>query len=225
MNNIDQIIDGQTLKFKGILIGNGVMLTLSNWRRQARNTFFSKHYFYGPEIQGLISRCKYDGTDNKNPTCVLGNKLADESTKRINPYNSIGICYAASNNANGKPRRRYWYSAYDEEMYNIIEDEPGCSSDENGISMYFNDKDVQQQLHVPNMLWESCSDKIGSTFKKEASTLGLFEDFKKAGLKILLFTGNVDAQVSYIETEEYIRQIGWEIIKPKKAIPNPRGSL
>jgi hypothetical protein len=42
-----------------------------------------------------------------------------------------------------------------------VEDEPGCSSDENGISLYFNDKDVQQQLHVPNMLWESCNDKIG----------------------------------------------------------------
>lgn len=51
------------------------------------------------------------------------------------------------------------------------------------------------------MLWESCNDKIGSTFKKDASTLGLFEGFKAAGLKILLFTGNVDAQVSYVETE------------------------
>lgn len=75
------------------------------------------------------------------------------------------------------------------------------------------------------MLWESCSDKIGSTFKKDASTLGLFEDFKKAGLKILLFTGNVDAQVSYIETEEYIKRIGWKVIKEKQSVLNPRGSL
>jgi hypothetical protein len=51
------------------------------------------------------------------------------------------------------------------------------------------------------MLWESCNDKIGSTFKKDASTLGLFEGFKAAGIKVLLFTGNVDAQVSYVETE------------------------
>lgn len=75
------------------------------------------------------------------------------------------------------------------------------------------------------MLWESCSDKIGSTFKKDVSTLGLFEAFKKAGLKILLFTGNVDAQVSYVETEEYIKRIGWKQTEPKKSVLNPRGSL
>ncbi len=35
-------------------------------------------------------------------------------------------------------------------MYNMIEDgdEPGCSSDEGGISNFFNDKEVQSQLNV-----------------------------------------------------------------------------
>lgn len=106
-----------------------------------------------------------------------------------------------------------------------MEDEAGCSSDENGISAYFNDKEVQEQLHVPNMEWASCSDKIGSTYKKELSTIELFENFKRAGLKILLFTGNVDAQVSYVETEEYIKRIGWKVVKPQTSILNPRGSL
>jgi carboxypeptidase C (cathepsin A) len=55
----DSIIDGGKLNFQGILIGNGVMLTELHWRRQARNTFFSRHYFYGPEILGLINKCKY----------------------------------------------------------------------------------------------------------------------------------------------------------------------
>lgn len=78
LNNIDKIIDGKRLAFKGILIGNGVMVTESHWRRQARNTFFSRHYFYGPEIQGLIANCKYDVSDDTNPSCMMGNKLADE---------------------------------------------------------------------------------------------------------------------------------------------------
>lgn len=77
LNNIDKIVEGRNLAFKGILIGNGVMLTESHWRRQARNTFFSRHYFYGPEIQGLISKCKYDSSDDNNPSCTMGNKLAD----------------------------------------------------------------------------------------------------------------------------------------------------
>jgi carboxypeptidase C (cathepsin A) len=48
LNNLDTIIPGQKLNFQGMLIGNGVMLTENYWRRQARNTFYSRHYFYGP---------------------------------------------------------------------------------------------------------------------------------------------------------------------------------
>ena len=85
-------------------------------------------------------------------------------------------------------------------MYNVSENELGCSSDDNGMHIYFNDQTVQEQLHVPNTIWEPCSDTVGQNFKKDLSTLELFDSFKTAGLKILLFTGNVDAQVSYIET-------------------------
>lgn len=77
LKNIDTIIPDKTLKFKGFLIGNGVMVTESHWRRQARNTFFSRHYFYGPEIKALIAKCKYDSSDDTNPSCMMGNKLAD----------------------------------------------------------------------------------------------------------------------------------------------------
>ncbi len=130
LKNKGNIVEGGDINFAGILIGNGVMLTELHWRRQARNTFYSRHYFYGPEIKALISNCKYTSEDDTNFLCNLGNRLADESTRRINPYNAIGICYARANsNENGKKTRRYWYSAFDEEMYNLVEDEPGCSSD------------------------------------------------------------------------------------------------
>ena len=57
------------------------------------------------------------------------------------------------------------------------------------------------------------------------TTIPLFESFKSSGIKILIYSGNVDAQVSYVESEEYIKRIGWPITKPKRAIKNPRGSL
>lgn len=49
--------------------------------------------------------------------------------------------------------------------------------------------------------------------------------FKQAGLKILLYTGNVDAVVPYVATEYYLEQMGWKVVQQKKAIKNPRGSL
>ena len=48
------------VNFEGMMIGNGVMLTELHWRRKARNTFFSRHYFLNPEIQSLISNCEYN---------------------------------------------------------------------------------------------------------------------------------------------------------------------
>lgn len=85
-------------------------------------------------------------------------------------------------------------------MYNSVDAEPGCSSDDYGMTLYFNDPTVQQQLHVPKMRWDPCNDHVGTVYKKDLSTIENFAGFKEFGLKILLFTGNVDAQVSYVET-------------------------
>lgn len=83
-------------------------------------------------------------------------------------------------------------------MYNLPENELACSSDDNGMYFYFNDKEVQEQLHVPSMLWEPCSTKIPPIYNKAPTSYQFYESFKQAGLKIMLFSGNVDAQVSYL---------------------------
>ena len=75
--NNDLMQNEEKINFKGIMIGNGVMLTDRHWRRQARNTFYSKHYFYGPEINNLIKNCEYDQSDDFNPSCIRGNQMAD----------------------------------------------------------------------------------------------------------------------------------------------------
>lgn len=75
------------------MIGNGVMVTDKNWRREARNKFYSKHYFYGTEIENLIKYCDYTDSDTHNPSCIKGNQLADDTVVNVNPYATIGICY------------------------------------------------------------------------------------------------------------------------------------
>ncbi len=78
LKNKGSIVPGGDINFKGIMIGNGVMLTELHWRRQARNAFYSRHYFYGPEIKTLIGNCQYNSSDDSNYLCSMGNKLADE---------------------------------------------------------------------------------------------------------------------------------------------------
>lgn len=63
---------------------------------------------------------------------------------------------------------------------------------------FFNDPEIQRQLNVRPTQWTPCSDIVYDRYKKGAPTVPLFETFRKAGLKMMLFTGNVDAIVPYI---------------------------
>lgn len=78
IKNQDKIIDGGKLDFKGMMIGNGAMNMDLYWRTKVPVTFFDKHYFFGPEIKALINTCKFDASDDNNPSCLMGLKLADE---------------------------------------------------------------------------------------------------------------------------------------------------
>lgn len=66
---------------------------------------------------------------------------------------------------------------------------------------FFNDPTIQEQLHVRPTKWVPCSDEVGNAYTYGLPTVPLFNGaFKQAGLKILLYSGNVDAVVSYVAT-------------------------
>lgn len=101
------------IRFKGVMIGNGVMVTDRHWRRLARNKFYSKHYFYGTEVENLIKNCEYDDTDSTNPSCIRGNQIADQSVVQVNPYATIGICYTPKTIKLN--RKRFYYTPFFEQ--------------------------------------------------------------------------------------------------------------
>ena len=88
-----------------------------------------------------------------------------------------------------------------------------------------NNPNVQSQLHVNKTKWTPCSDYVGEKYQWGTTTIPLFESFKQAGLKVMLYSGNVDAVVPQLETEEYLRQIGWKVSSSKTAVYNPFKSL
>jgi serine carboxypeptidase-like clade II len=141
-------------------------------------------------------------------------------TARINGYNPIGICYDPPQFSNGH-RRGYSYTPF----YRGATDEPDCDTDDSGMIKYFNDPDVQKQLHVDALNWSPCSDKIWQLYTFGTTTIPLFESFKEAGLKMMFYSGNVDAVVPLLETQEYLKRIGWAVTSPAAVLLNPRGSL
>lgn len=77
IKNQDSIIEGGKLNFQGMIIGNGAMTMDLYWRTKVPVTYFSTHYYFGPEILSLLKTCKYDASDDANPSCQMGLKLAD----------------------------------------------------------------------------------------------------------------------------------------------------
>lgn len=181
------------------MIGNGVMVTDKHWRREARNKFYSKHYFYGTQTENLIKNCQYNDSDTYNPTCIKGNQLADDSVVDINPYATTGICYTPASTKPG--RRRFYYTPFFEQNNPIMGVGSGSSpcTDDDGIQKYFNRLDVKTSLHVDtDIQWHSCNDFIGENYHKLPESITLFEKLKANKIKILLYSGNTDAIVSYV---------------------------
>ena len=150
-------------------------------------------------------------------------------TDRINAYNPIGICYNQVYSKDSQHRRGYKYTRFfnpkRHSKKNVNDDEPDCDTDDTGLIKYMNNPNVQSQLHVNKTKWTPCSDYVGEKYQWGTTTIPLFESFKQAGLKVMLYSGNVDAVVPQLETEEYLRQIGWKVSSPKTAVYNPFKSL
>jgi hypothetical protein len=133
-------------------------------------------------------------------------------TGRINAYNPIGICYNAPQDGHYRKPRGYRYTPfYHKRVAASLDDEPDCNTDDHGLIAFFNSATVQKQLNVGPMEWQPCSDDIWQKYTWGTTTIPLFPLFKQAGLQILIFSGNVDAVVPTLETEEYLRKIGWKV--------------
>jgi carboxypeptidase C (cathepsin A) len=94
------------------------------------------------------------------------------------------------------------------------------------MTVFFNQQKIKTQLHVNTSIqWESCSDAVYDRYKKDNSSLQILNKLKDHKLKILLYSGNTDAVVSYVETVAYIKNLGWKEITHQKPFINDKNSL
>ena len=102
---------------------------------------------------------------------------------------------------------------------------------DNEVEMYFNRPDVQRALHA-NLTgdlpgpWQTCTQAIRySRQDLLASMLPLYEELLDAGLRILVYTGDVDAIVPVIGTRNWIESLGLEVEAPWRAWRSATGQV
>ncbi|KAL3651660.1 hypothetical protein CASFOL_004662 [Castilleja foliolosa] len=182
-----------TVKLKGIIIGNAVLNdetdNIGQW------TYLANHAVITDEFSNrAINGCADTSTTSK---C---GEVYDEYSKlagNINMYNIYApICL--SNLTNAKPK-----------ITSIFNPDP-CS--EKYVHVYMNRADVQKALHanVTNNIpydWELCSDVLEKWTDSPVTVLPLLKEFMNHGLRVWVFSGDVDGRVPVTSTQLAIKEM------------------
>ncbi|XP_004230807.1 serine carboxypeptidase-like 26 [Solanum lycopersicum] len=190
------------IQFKGIMIGNGIMNDVTDEKGQL--DYLWSHALISDETHlGIQQHCKTQTDETK--ICEQFQSTAQTEFGNIDPYNIYGpICPLddddSSSSSSSSRRRIFKKNGYD-------------PCEQHYVRHYLNLPQVQKSLHanLPNR-WESCSDL---TWKDSPSSMfPIYNRLISSGLRILLFSGDVDAVVSVTSTRYSISAMNLTVIKP-----------
>lgn len=192
------IASNPKVNLKGIMVGNGVfnISTLDN----TSNWFFDYQNLFGPALSNIWeTNCQ---TDPNGAKCDYFQKEAEKILYLVDPYNVYGQCWGGYDLAKFHPR---FGKMYQEEKLNGRRKtgygDQGAPCAAFGVyQSYFNTPSVQQALHVPNTTWNACSDIDYHISPEGSFPCYLNTLFKTPGLSILVYSGDIDGVVPYVDT-------------------------
>ncbi|KAF3792852.1 Serine carboxypeptidase II-3 [Nymphaea thermarum] len=186
-----------TINLKGITIGNGV---INKWTDdKGQFDYLWTHALISDEIVDTIHKNCYPPLTNQQ------NDLCDEATATafVLADNGMDIYNIHAPLCHGRSEMGRSSS---------LENFDPCSS--NYILNYLNQPDVQEALHANvtgiKWPWYSCSDKIG-LWVDSADTLPLFTEFIDNGLRVWIYSGDVDGMVPVTSTRYSLDELKWPV--------------
>ncbi|KAI6205180.1 hypothetical protein M3Y94_00763500 [Aphelenchoides besseyi] len=90
---------------------------------------------------------------------------------------------------------------------------------ENVYVPYINREDVQRAIHVvPQIEFESCSEKISEHYIVEYEDMSEFVDRIVAAEKqVLFFNGDADTVCSFVHNQKFVKLLGYQLISSRRA--------
>lgn len=203
---VDQM---KVINFRGFAIGNP--WTDAALDNAGTTDFYRSHSLISDETFSAIqAHCDYAtelpvDASSSDTLCSRAVAEANSDMAQIDVYN----IYATSCNSNGSTaaardkKAAYHLTA----AYN-----PSCVD---SVTPYLNMPEVQRALHVISpVTWSGCSNVVYTRYKREdivASMLPVYQELLQEGLKILIYSGDVDGVVATSATRSWIKALNLTI--------------
>ncbi|KAJ8748720.1 hypothetical protein K2173_011269 [Erythroxylum novogranatense] len=182
------------INLKGIIIGNAVINDLTDFIGGIHYT--ASHVLTSEETEkNILEHCNAtllmysNDLSKQDPRCQVAVNESNIDTANIDPYN-IYAPLCASSDLTSKPKPA------------SLTDFDPCS--DFYVHAYLNRPDVQEALHanVTKLTydWEPCSDIIQSWLDSPTTIIPLLQEFMANGLRVWVFSGDVDSVVSVTST-------------------------
>ncbi|CAI9286837.1 unnamed protein product [Lactuca saligna] len=190
------------INFKGIMIGNGIMN--SDTDDKGFNDYLWSHALISDETYQKLTRdC---GNNNNSKYCQSLEEELGEEIGNIDFYNIYGpTCTPLPDGIMVRKKHHRRYGGVDpcEEEY---------------VEHYLNLASVQKAFHANvtklSHRWETCSNLIGEWKDSPTTMFPIYKRLIALGLRILLYSGDVDAVVPVSGTRYSIDAMNLTVIKP-----------
>lgn len=213
--------EGTPINLLSIIIGNGVM-SFDTLQRSTYEYMIDRK-FVDPEIVPIYqSSCQVDPS---SAGCRFFEIEYDKGTEELNPYNVYGYCYYNDSfDLNGERQERREFVTQESILTKLKQQfSPGptppmgkfngapCAFFD-GIHDYFNLNDEAFKAKFPGQQWNGpCAENITYNIDPSGSMasyrylLSLIPTSRK--ISIILYNGNWDAVVPYVDTLKNIRKL------------------
>jgi carboxypeptidase C (cathepsin A) len=210
------------INLKGFLVGNGIIDQPSD-----QNSIPHYIYHHGMTSESsyktAIEQCKGDFYKHQNePACGSALNVIYNAIRGVNLYNIYDRCENSPNTAlkmnrikkdrNVHPLLRLW------DTHSATNDGVPCINSTD-ITTYLNNAQVKAAIHArADIKWEICNFQINGNYDWTfESVLPFYQKLLAAGLRAVVYTGDIDLAVNSLGSEEALtilsNKVGSKVVK------------
>ncbi|XP_073307415.1 serine carboxypeptidase-like 40 [Primulina huaijiensis] len=184
------------INLKGIMIGNAVINEETD--EKGMYEFFTSHALMSDQtFNNVMKYCDFSpNSSDESKNCSQAVEEAGKNVGNIDIYN-IYAPLCANSSITQKPKK----------TSGMVFDP--CS--DNYVHAYLNSPEVQQALHANttklNYDWEACSDVLKKWLDSPSTIIPLLEEFKSNGLRVWIFSGDIDGRIPVTSTLNSMKQM------------------